>query len=108
MILDRVVDIARLQKDSTNTNKESYVNYTPLAATSCNIQPASPEDTVMANGLFGQTYTCFTTASGILEGDRITVRETGEVLRVKGKTNWMSPDLISHIELLLTEFETAE
>lgn len=79
-----------------------------MAATSCNIQPASPEDTVIANGVFGQTYTCFTTASGILEGDKITVRETGEVLMVKGKTNWMSPDLIGHIELLLTEFETAE
>jgi len=33
---------------------------------------------------------------------------TGEVMMVRGKTNWQSPDLIPHTELLLTEFETNE
>ncbi len=62
----------------------------------------------MANGVFGQTYVGFTTASGILEGDKLVAQNTGEVFMVKGKQNWMSPDMEPHIELLLTEFETSE
>ena len=108
LILDRVCDIYRLQADSGNFNKESYVQYTPLNDTALNLQPGEPEDTVVAGGVFGQAYIAFTTASGILEGDKLVMQLTGETLIVKGKTNWMSPDLIPHIELLLTEFETGE
>ena len=36
------------------------------------------------------------------------IQKTAEVMMVKGKQNWMSPDGIPHIELLLTEFETGE
>jgi len=108
MILDRVADIYRLQTDPGNAYKESYTAYTPLQDIAINIQPAQAEDTVIAGGVFGQSYVCFTTYSGILEGDKMVVQQTGEVLIVKGKQNWMSPDGIPHIELLLTEFETSE
>ncbi len=108
LILDRVCDVHRIQPDSNNTNKESYQAYAPLANIALNVQPASPEDTVIAGGAFGQAYTAFTTASGILEGDKLVLQSTGEVYIVRGKSNWMSPDLAPHIELLLTEFETAE
>ena len=47
-------------------------------------------------------------ASGILEGDKMILQITGESYIVKGKQNWMSPDLSPHIELLLVEFENAE
>jgi hypothetical protein len=106
---DRVGDIYRLQKVSTNSKKESYQVYTPLANVAINVQPATNEDIVIAgDGTFGQAYIAFTTASGVLEGDKIVVQQTGEVFIVKGRTNWQSPDLIPHTELLLTEFETSE
>ena len=108
MILDRVCDVHRLQADANNVNKESYAVYAPLANVAINFQPATPEDTVIAEGVFGQAYVGFTTISGILEGDKLVFQKTGEVMMVKGKQNWMSPDGIPHIELLLTEFETGE
>jgi hypothetical protein len=108
LILDRVADISRLSPDSTNTHKESYVSYLPLANIPLNVQPAQAEDVVVAGGVFGQTYIGFTTASGILEGDKLILQLTGEQFIVKGKQNWMSPDLAPHIELLLVEFETGE
>ena len=108
LILDRVCDIWRLQPDSNNSNKESYQLYVPLSNLAINTQPANSEDTIIAGGVFGQAYIGFTTASGILEGDKIVMQVTGEVMMVRGKTNWQSPDLIPHTELLLTEFETNE
>ena len=108
MILDRVCNIWRLSKDSDNRKKESYKVYAPLADIAINIQPATPEDTVFAEGLFGHAYVGFTTASGILEGDKLVMQVTGEQLIVKGKTNWMTPSDLAHIELSLTEFETSE
>jgi len=108
LILDRVINVKRLDPDSDNTRKESYVSYAPLQDIACNIQPASTEDTVIAQGTYGQAYVCFTTASGILEGDRVVVEVTNEEYVVRGKTNWMSPGLSPHIELLLTEPETTE
>lgn len=108
MFFDRVVNVARLVKDSNNRKKESYKTYSPLYNTSIQIQPASAEDTVIADGTFGQAYIGFTTASGILEGDKLTDIKTGETFIVKGKTNWMSPSFIPHVELLLVQFETSE
>lgn len=108
LILDRVCDVYRLQPDNDNVNKESYVQYIPLINTPLNCQPASPEDILMADGVFGHTWIGFTTASGILSGDKLVVQVTGEVLMVKGKQNWQSPALAPYTELLLTEFETNE
>jgi len=109
MFFDRVGDIYRIQKLSTNRKKESYQLYAPLANVALNVQPAANEDVVVAgDGTFAQAYTAFTTASGVLEGDKIILQQTGEVFIVKGKTNWMSPSDLAHVELLLTEFETSE
>ena len=108
IILDRVCNVARLTKDTGNTNKESYQNHTPLLNISINIQPAQAEDVVIANGVFGQTFIGFTTYSGILSGDRLTDTVTGEAFMVKGRTSWMSPALLPHIELLLVKWETTE
>ncbi len=108
MILDRVADVYRLQKDSDNVNKESYKAYAPLANTPINLQPATPEDIVIANGVFGHTWVGFTTVSGIINSDRIIVQITGEDLIVKGKQNWFSPEGEPHAELLLVESETGE
>ena len=108
LILDRVGDIHRIQADSNDVNKESYVAYAPLADVPLNVQPGSAEDAIVAGGVFGQTFVAFTTASGILEGDKLVLQQTGETYIVKGKSNWQSPDLSPHTELLLVEFETGE
>lgn len=103
-----MADVYRLTLDSGSTTKESYVVYAPLANVTLNIQPAEAEDVLMADGVFGHTWIGFTTFSGILPADKLIVQQTGEVLMVKGKQNWESPDLIPYTELLLTEFETSE
>ena|SRR3990167_7435783 len=108
LILDRVVSVSRLLADTDNTEKEQYQSFVPLANVAINIQPAGPEDTIVADGTFGQAYIGFTTVSGVREGDKLTDQVTGETFIVKGLTNWMSTSLIPHIELLLTEFETTE
>ena len=108
LILDRLIDVYRLQTDSGDSNKEQYQVYTPLADIAINIQPAQAEDVVIAGGAFGQAYTAFTTQSGILEGDKLIDQVLGDVFFVKGKSNWMTPSLSPHIELLLTEFATEE
>lgn len=108
IILDRVVNVARLTLDTGSTTKESYQNHTPLQNIAINVQPATAEDVVIANGVFGQTYIGFTTYSGILSGDRLMDTTTSEAFMVKGRTNWMTPALIPHIELLLVKWETVE
>lgn len=108
LILDRIIDVHRLQKDSDNTQKEQYASFAPLQDIAINIQPASPEESVLAEGVFGQAYIAFTTASGILKGDKLVDSTLNENFIVKGKTNWNTPGLIPHTELLLTKFETEE
>ena len=107
IIVDSVAAIQRLTKDSDNVDKESYVINAALQAIKCNIQPASPEQTAIAEGVFGQTYIMFTTESGILVGDKVTVSGTAEVFRVKGKENW-DADPLSHYEVTLVRWEEEE
>ena len=108
LILDRVVSVHRIAKDADNSNKESYQSYLPLQNVAINIQPGSNEDTIMAEGVFGQAYVAFTTYSGILPGDKLVDAKLGETFIVKGRTNWNTPSLAPHTELLLTEFATTE
>ena len=107
MILDSVISIHRLTKDIDNTDKEQYQVNQALMAVRCNIQPASPEQTAIAEGVFGQTYICFTTESGVLTGDKITVSGTGELMRVRGIEDW-SMDPMPHYEITLVRMEEEE
>ena len=103
-----MVDTYRLQTDNDNSQKEQYVSYLPLQNVPINVQVGGPEDIVIADGAFGQTYVAFTTYSGILSGDKLVDQKSGEAFIVKGKSNWMTPTLAPHIELLLVQFETTE
>ena len=105
MILDTVIAISRLLKDSDDADKESYQPNAALLNVKCQIQPASPEETAIADGVFAQTYACYTTESGILSGDKVTVSGTGDTYRVKGIEDWSLPDLIPHYEITLVKFE---
>lgn len=101
LILDSVIAISRLTKDADNTSKESYVANAALSSVKCQIQPATPEETAIAAGVFGQTYLMFTTQSGIFPGDMATVSTTNEVFRVKGVENWAGIEGIPHYEITL-------
>ena len=108
MINDSIISIARLLKDPDNAYKESYVDNLALTRISCQIQPATAEETVLAQGVFGQTFIMFTTASGIYVGDKVTVSGTGEIFRVKGKEDWSQIQGIPHYEFTLAKMEEEE
>jgi hypothetical protein len=109
MILDSIISIDRLTRDEDNPDKESYQPDAALQAVKCHIQPATPEQTAIADGVFGQTYLCFTTASGIKVGDKVTISGTGETFRVKGIEDWSNPPTgLEHYELTLVKFEEEE
>jgi hypothetical protein len=108
LILDRVVRTQRLTVDSGNSEKESYQDHAPLQSVAINIQPASPEDTIVVDGVFGQTYIGYTTESGVLSGDKLIDDTLSEAFLVKGKENWMTPALAPHVELTLVKTETQE
>ncbi len=108
MILDLMVSVSHLTKDSDNANKEQFVLDTGLWSIPINIQSAGAEETAISEGVFGRTYTAFTTQSGIHIGDLLTVSGTGQLLRVKGMEDWTSPDLVPHYEYILVEPEENE
>jgi len=108
VITDTIVAISRLKQDVGDADKEQYQPNAALQAVKCQIQPATPEETAIAEGIFGQTFTMYTTESGILPGDKVTVSGTGEVYRVRGRTDWSKPDLIPHYEITLVRFEEDE
>ena len=105
ILQDAVVSIYRLTKDADNADKEQYQANAALASVKCQIQPATASETAIAEGVFGKTYTMFTTESGIKEGDKVVLADTGEIFRVKGIMNWADIDLIPHYEMTLVEFE---
>lgn len=79
------VTVEHLTPDVGNTNKEGYAQDFSLINLSCNIQPSTPETTALYGGAYGKVYQMFTTTSGVLETDRITVSGTGTQFIVKGK-----------------------
>ncbi len=104
LILSHYVSVEHFKPDSGNANKEGYVADISLAAVPVNIQPSSPEITVLNNGAYGKGYTVFTTASGILETDRIATvsGNYSTAYIVKGKQNF-NYGLAQHVELYVEE-----
>lgn len=85
VLTDRYVSVEHLNLDSNNANKEGYVADMSLLHVSVNIQPTQPEMIALYGGAYGKAHTMFTTTSGILETDRVTVSGTGQQFIVKGK-----------------------
>lgn len=100
MIFDKNASVARLSPDSSDNNKEAYVELSGLGNIRINIQPANSELLAVANGVYGQTYQAFVAISGISVGDRITVSGTGQKYIVKGVADWYFL-AIPHLELIL-------
>ena len=108
MIVEHIISISRLTKDLDNVDKESYQVNAALAHVKCQIQPASSEQTAISAGVFGQTYACYTTQSGIMTGDQATVSGTGEVYKVRGIEDWSQIEGIPHYEITLLKAEEEE
>lgn len=110
-ILDKTVFISRFEKTSTDVDKERYVTHSgylgpgqiPTAAIKANIQPSSAETTVLVDGVFGKTFDMFTSASGVVEGMKVTVSGTGAEYFVRGRQVHDNGILPEHYELVLTK-----
>ena len=85
VITSKYVSVEHLTPDLTNTQTEGYSRDLSLINIPCNIQPSTPEVIALYGGAMGKVYTMFTTASGVLESDRLTVSGTGQQFIVKGK-----------------------
>lgn len=107
LVLNGYVSVEHLNPDSGNANQEGYVADASLAAVAVNIQPSSPEVTVLNGGAYGKGYTLFTSVSGILETDRLTT-VSGTIpntqLIVKGKQHF-NYGYAQHIELYVEEVQ---
>lgn len=110
-VLDKIVFVSRLTKTTSDSDKERYVTHSgyfgpgqiPTAAIRANIQPSSAETTVLVDGVFGKTFDMFTSASGVVEGMKITVSGTGEEYFVRGRQVHDNGILPDHYELVLTK-----
>lgn len=106
MFADKTVFVSKLSPDAT-PDKEGYTTFSGFfergirsAAVRVNIQPASPELTMMAEGQMFKTYKLFTTASGVVEGMRLTVSGTTDTYTVKGRESY-NYAVGQHYELVL-------
>lgn len=98
------VSVEHLSPDSNNSNKEGYLSDAALASISCNIQPSSMEVLALYGGAAGKMFSMYTTSSGILETDRVTVSGINDKYIVKGKEKFTYSTLqYSHyiLELIL-------
>jgi hypothetical protein len=100
MIFERTASVARLSQTALDGDKEQYVTIEGYGNININIQPASGEVLALVNGVYGQTFTAFTTVSGIAIGDRVTVSGTFDRYYVKGINDWYYAP-IPHVELIL-------
>ena len=102
MFLNQNASVARLSPNSSDNDKEAYVELTGKTNIPINIQPASDQLIAVSEGVFGQTYVAFTSVSGIEIGDRVTLSGLNKRFIVKGVKDWYY-EPIPHLELLLFE-----
>lgn len=107
MLQDKVVIVSKITSDGTGTDKETYTTYSGFlmngiksSTVKMNIQPASPELTVLAEGEIFKTFKAFTSTSGVVEGMRVTVSGTNETYTVKGRERY-DYGVGQHYELVL-------
>lgn len=111
MFFDKKASIQRLTKVVGNSNKGTFQAISGMQSLNINVQPANPDTTVLVGGVFGKTYNIFTTASGIKEGDKLTVSGTfidnasqNKTLNVTSVGNWYF-GVIPHFEIICTELK---
>lgn len=95
MLEDKTAFVSKITSDGSGTDKESYLTYSGFwyggvrsAAIRINIQPAGAELTALTEGEIFKTFKAFTSASGLVEGMRVTVSGTNDVYTVKGRERY--------------------
>jgi hypothetical protein len=99
---DKFVSVEHLALDNGSNYKQGYYADLSLSSVPVNIQPSSPEIAALYGGAYGKSYTMYTTQSGILETDRITVISGTKQFIVKGKQNF-DYEPIQHSEYYIEE-----
>ena len=88
LFTDMYFSVEHLVLDAGNVNQEGYATDLSLINVPGNIQPSTPEMTALYGGAYGKVHTLYTSTSGVLEGDRLTVSGTGQKFIVKGKQDY--------------------
>jgi hypothetical protein len=111
MYFDKIATIQRLLATDADSDKENYGAVAGSGGISVNVQPSNAETVALINGVFGKTYTVFTTVSGIKDGDRLTISgrwidgvTLNKQLQVMNVGNWFFPPL-PHYEITCVEIE---
>ena len=105
---DKVCFVEILAPYTSNSNQEAYIAHSgflgaygvPTAAIRMNIQPMTPQQTILVEGEIGKSFTGFTTTSGIIEGMRITISGTNQQFIVRGGQHF-DYDPLQHSEITL-------
>ena len=90
--------------DSDDDDKEGYAMDVGLVNVACNIQPSSAEIAELYGGAYGKTHLLFTTSSGLVIGDKITVSGLINEYIVQGKQYYDYPPG-EHGEYVITEIQ---
>lgn len=111
MFFDKKGLISRLTVLNTDSDKEDYQIIDGLRDVNLHIQPASNETVALVEGVFGKTYTIFTTQSGIKDGDRLTIsglftdgQSLNKYIQVKNVGAWSFQPL-PHFEIVCVDIE---
>ena len=97
MYFDKVVFVETLVPYASDANKEGFVSCSGFvgpggiktSAIRMNIQPMSDQMTILIEGVIGKTFVGYTTASGLVEGMRVTVSgRPNEQYDVQGRKNY--------------------
>jgi len=62
-IVTHFADFRKLQNDSDDADKEGYVDVSGLAGLGVNVQPASPNPSELATGVFDKKHIVFITVN---------------------------------------------
>lgn len=104
MVLDKTAFVSRLEKNPSNYQKESYVTFSGgfPGGIPINIQIAGAMFTSLHEGVQGKMFIGFTTASGVVEGHKLTISGTTDEYVVKGRAAYELP-AGAHYELTLVK-----
>lgn len=107
-IITHKASFSRLTLD-VDSDKEGWVEF--LTGIPCNIQPASPNPSELATGVFDKKHIMFLspTYSGIREGYRTTISGLydgmiGRDMTVEGVEDWNN-GVLPHYQLTLSEIK---
>lgn len=105
LFLSSYVAVEHLALRDGSSLQETYKQDAGLQAVHVNIQPSDYQTMLLYGGAYGKSYTIYTTASGILETDRVTTvsgSDTPKQFIVKGR-QFFDYGLGQHVEVYVEQ-----